>query len=312
MGKKVSIGVDVGGSHICSAAYVPDEKRFLPQTLVESDLDNQGPADEILTVWTKTIAETIRKAEPCSLKGIGFAMPGPFDYYNGIALFKGLNKKYENLYGLNVACEVQKLLGLGKNIPVRFINDASAFAIGESEAGSAAGARRCLAITLGTGFGSAFLQDQIPVVSGDTVPPNGMVYHLPFEKATADDYFSTRGLLTRYFELTGIRLPGVRELAEITPGDPVAEEIFYDFGTKIGIFLKPWIQKFDVEVLVIGGNISKAFHLFGDNLVKVYAESGIHLKIKISELKETASIIGSAALTDDVYYNRIKPVLLNM
>jgi hypothetical protein len=60
-----------------------DEKRFLPQTLVESDLDNQGPADEIIfTVWTKTIAETIRKAESsCSLKGIGFAMPGPFDYY---------------------------------------------------------------------------------------------------------------------------------------------------------------------------------------------------------------------------------------
>jgi glucokinase len=66
-----------------------------------------------------------------------------------------------------------------------------------------------------------------------------------------------------------------------------------------------------VEVLVVGGNISKAFHLFGDSLVKVYGESGIPLKITISELKEMASIIGSAALTDDDYYNRIKPVLMN-
>jgi glucokinase len=311
MKKKVSIGVDVGGSHISSAAYLPDEKRLLLQTLVERDLDNQDPADKILSVWAETIAETIEKAGPCDLKGIGFAMPGPFDYFNGIALFSGLNKKYENLYGLNVAIELQKALRLNKDIPVRFINDAAAFAIGESEAGSAAGARRCLAITLGTGFGSAFLLDQIPVLSGETVPPKGMVYHLAYEKGTADDYFSTRGLLTRYFEQTGIRLPGVRELAEITPGDPVAQAIFYDFGTKIGLFLKPWIQKFGVEVLVVGGNISKAFHLFGDSLVKVYGESGIHLQITISELKEMASIIGSAALTDDDYYNRIKPVLMN-
>ena len=311
MEKKVSIGVDVGGSHISSAAYILDEKRFLPQTLSENKVDNKKPADEIISSWAKTISETIEKARPHEISGIGFAMPGPFDYYHGIALFEGLNNKFESLYNINIAEKISNALGLGESIPVRFINDAAAFAIGENNAGSAAGFSRCLAITLGTGFGASFLHDQIPVVSGETVPPNGMLYHLPFDNALADDYFSTRGLLERYANKTGEQLPGVKDLAAKAPGNTTAQEIFNDFGTKLGMFLKPWIQKFGVEVLVIGGNISKAFHLFGDSLVNVYADSGIDLNIKISELKETASIIGGAALSDDDYYVRLKPVLLN-
>jgi len=309
MKKKVSIGVDVGGSHISSVAYSVDEKRLLPQTLAEGKVDNKKPADEIIFTWARTISETIEKVKPHEIGGIGFAMPGPFDYFNGIALFQQMTNKYENLYGVNVGREISKALGLGENIPVRFINDAAAFAIGESIAGSAAAVSRCLAITLGTGFGSSFIKDQMPVVSGATVPPEGMVYHLPFEKGVADDYFSTRGLLGRYFEQTGTHLPGVKELAEKAPYDAVAQELFYDLGTKLGIFLKPWVQKFGVQVLVIGGNISNAFNLFGESLVEVYAESGINLSIKISDLNETASMIGAALLSDDDYYNNVKSIL---
>ena len=308
MEKKISIGVDIGGSHISSAAYCVEEKKILPQTHAESKLDNKKPADEIILTWAKTISETIEKVKPQEIRGIGFAMPGPFNYIDGIALFQTMTNKFENLYGVNVAREISKALGLGANIPVRFVNDAAAFAIGESIAGSAASSSRFLAITLGTGFGSTFIKDRIPVVSGETVPPEGMVYHLPFEKSIADDYFSTRGLLGRYFEQTGEYLPGVRELAEKAPNNSVAQELFSDFGKKLGIFLKPWIQKFGVEVLVMGGNISNAFHLFGDSLMEVYTESGICLKFNISELKEAASIIGAASLSEDDYYNQLKSI----
>jgi glucokinase len=309
MNKKVSIGVDVGGSHISSAAYILDEKRFLPQTLAESKVDNKKPANEIIFTWAKTIAETIERVRPHEISGIGFAMPGPFDYFNGIALFQQMTNKYEGLYGVNVAREMSIALRLAENIPVRFINDAAAFAIGESIAGNAANVNRCLAITLGTGFGSSFIKDQIPVVSGDTVPPEGMVYHLPFEKGVADDYFSTRGLLARYFEKTGEHLPGVKELAEKALIDPVAKDLFCDFGTKLGMFLRPWIQKFGVEALIIGGNISRAFHLFGDSMMQGYADIGFNLRINISELNETASIIGAASLSHDDYYFNLKSIL---
>jgi glucokinase len=301
--------VDVGGSHISSVAYELVEKTIIAHTFSECKIDNKKTADDIISTWANVISQTIDKVGPYQISGIGFAMPGPFDYVNGIALFEKITNKYENLNGINVGTEICKVLELNDNISVRFINDAAAFAIGESLAGGAAGVNRCLAITLGTGFGSSFINNHVPVVSGDHVPPDGMVYHLPFEKSIADDYFSTRGLLNRYFDKTGKRLSGVKELAERANDDAVAKCVFKDFGLKLGIFLYPWVHKFGVETLVIGGNIAKAFHLFGDSLRIVFSYSGMNLPIRISVLNETASMIGAAQLSDDDFYNSIKSIL---
>jgi glucokinase len=310
--KTVAIGVDVGGSHVSCAACNLEKRKYLPETHSENKLDNQGSSDEILGIWAKTIAECIEKAKPAEIAGLGFAMPGPFDYYKGIPLFKGENKKYENIYGLDVPKLLRRLLGLDENFHIRFINDATAFAIGEDWIGKAAGTNRSLSITLGTGFGSAFLKNSMPVVDGNEVPPTGAVWHLPFENGTADEYFSTRGLLKRFSEKTGEQLSGVKELAGIANENTTVQELFYDFGWKLGVFLKPWIEIFGVEVLVIGGNISKAFSLFGNSLDKYFRDSKCNLKIEISELKETASMIGSAVLIDNDYYSRVKPMLLKM
>jgi glucokinase len=310
--KKIAIGVDVGGSHVSCAACDLDEKRYLPETHSENELDNQGNAEEIIAVWAKTIKETIEKSGAENISGIGFAMPGPFDYVNGIALFKGNNRKYENIYGLNVPVALREAIGLPLDFPIRFINDATAFAIGEDWIGKACGTKASLSITLGTGFGSSFLRNHKPVVNGSEVPETGAVWHLPFESGNADDYFSTRGLLNRYHEKTGKLLSGVKELAQLTPNDPVAKTLFEDFGFKLGVFLKPWIEKFGVEALIIGGNISNAFNLFGESLKKYLSENGLNIRIEISELKETASMIGSAVLTDEAYYEQFKPLLANM
>jgi len=307
--KRLSIGVDIGGSHISCAACSLTSKQYLPETLSENELDNHASADEIMTVWATTIEETIRKAGAGNISGIGFAMPGPFDYPNGIALFDEGVQKYENLYGLNVAQAIRSKLNLPENFPIRFVNDAAAFAIGEDWIGKAAGTSRSLAITLGTGFGSAFLRNHLPVISGNEVPAMGYVYYLPFENGIADDYFSTRGLLSRYEIRTGEKLSGVKELAMLAKRNPVAIGLFADFGYNLGVFMKPWLEKFGVEVLVIGGNISNAFDLFGDSLLSYLEESKINTRVEISELRETASMVGSAVLTDEEYYRQLKLAL---
>ena len=310
--RSIAIGVDVGGSHVSCAACNLDEKRYLPETFSENDLDNQGTVDDIIGAWSRTIQSTIDKVGLEHLSGIGFAMPGPFDYSHGIALFKGNNKKYENIYGLNVPDALRKSLNLPDNFPIRFINDATAFAIGEDWIGKAKGSKRLLAITLGTGFGSAFLKDSLPVVSGSEVPEMGCVWYLPFENGNADDYFSTRGLLNRYHKISGIMLPGVKELAQLVDKQPGAKMLFDDFGRKLGMFLHPWIMKFDVEVLVIGGNISNAFPHFGESLKSMVKSNNVDVRIEVSELKETASMIGSAVLVDESYYDRVKLLLTQM
>ncbi|MCG8311225.1 MAG: ROK family protein [Cytophagales bacterium] len=312
MSKEIAIGVDIGGSHISCAAYDLKKRRFLEDTFAESDLDNHASADEIVSVWGDTIKKTMLLAGTQHVDGIGFAMPGPFDYEKGISLFTGQNEKYENTYGLNVPDALRSYLGLPDDFKVRFINDATAFAIGEDRMGQAREVSNSLSITLGTGFGSAFIKDGLPVLEGEAVPKLGCLWHLPFEDGIADDYFSTRGFLNRYEKATGTVLPGVKQLAELAETDKLAKSLFDDFGLKLGRFLKPWIERFGIEMLVIGGNISHAYALFEQPLNDFLNEEGLSMKISISELKETASFIGSAILVDDSFYTEVKPLLKNM
>jgi glucokinase len=309
---KTSFGVDIGGSHVSCAACDIEEKNYLPQTLSENDLDTHAPAADIIDAWGKTIRATMNKAESGDTAGIGFAMPGPFDYEKGISLLTGDNKKYEGIYGLNVSDAIRVYLKLSADIPVRFINDATAFAIGEDWMGSASGFSRSLSITLGTGFGSAFLENGLPVVTGDKVPDMGCLYHLPFEGGNADDFFSTRGLVERYYQRTGIRLAGGRELANAARHDSGANEVFQDFGVKLADLLEPWLKKFRVEVLVIGGNISRAFYLFGPSFQAALNNKKLNVEVRISELMETAAIVGSARLAEENFWKRVSPLLKDM
>lgn len=310
--KKLAIGVDVGGSHISCTAYDLNKKKLLKNTHAENDLNNHGQPDEIIDFWGKTIKKTMELAGAENIAGIGFAMPGPFDYVKGISLFTGQNGKYENTYGLNVPTELRKYLGLYEDFKIRFINDATAFAIGEDQVGMAKDFGHSLSVTLGTGFGSAFIKDGLPIVEGNEVPENGCLWHLPFEDGIADDYFSTRGLINRFQKLSGKQFPGVKEIAELATNDSLAQDLFNDFGEKMGVFLKPWIEIFGMEAFVIGGNISKAYPLFGESLNKYLKDNDLNLEVFISELKENASFIGAATLVDDSFYKKVLPALKNM
>jgi len=166
-----------------------------------------------------------------------------------------------------------------------------------------------MAITLGTGFGSAFLEDRIPVVEGDRVPKMGCVYHLPVDNGIADDYFSTRWFTSRYREVTGREATGVREIAMMAGRAPEVLDIFREFGTGLGGFLAQWLRKFDAEIIVIGGNISHAFNLFGPSMKEALMKEGCDTEIAISELKEDAALLGSAYLLDDDFWKSVQPAL---
>ena len=161
MNRNLAIGTDIGGSHISCAAIDLESGKILKETLTGMNVDNQAKANVIISVWTDVLKEALSKVTAERVKGIGFAMPGPFDYVKGICYIKGV-AKYENLYGFNIADAVASSLEVGDNFLIRFMNDASSFAVGEAWAGSASGVRRSLSITLGTGFGSAFISDRIP------------------------------------------------------------------------------------------------------------------------------------------------------
>lgn len=308
MDRKIAIGADIGGSHITCAAVDLNTGEIRRESVAERSVDNKAQASTIIKVWSEAVEESMSGIPSGSIKGIGFAMPGPFDYVKGISYIKGV-AKYENLYGINVGDAIGSTLGISGTIPVRFINDASAFAVGEAWAGSAKGYSRSVSITFGTGFGSAFIADKIPVCDGPQVPRIGCVYHLPYKEGIADDYFSTRWFLGQYKLLTGKELSGVKELASGAADAKVVDDLFKEFGENSARFLAPWLKKFDAEILVIGGNISHAYDRFGKIFQSTLKDNNWNGVVALSALKEDAALIGSAYLFNDRFWQDVQHAL---
>lgn len=99
------------------------------------------------------------------VEGIGMAFPGPFDYEKGISLMRGLDK-YDSVYGIPVREGVmEQLERIGKTESVArscrflFLHDVEAFAIGACRQGRMAGCKKVMCVCIGTGAGSAFVEN---------------------------------------------------------------------------------------------------------------------------------------------------------
>ena len=309
MMKKYAIGTDIGGSHISCGVIDIGAKKIISNSFTTQSVDNKASADIILNDWSTALQKSISKIDIHQLAGIGFAMPGPFDYEKGIALFEKV-EKYYNLYNINVSERLRDSLKLPADFEVRYMNDATSFAVGEAWMGKASGADRLVCLTLGTGFGSAFIDNGIPVVERNDVPKLGCLWHLPFKNGIADDYFSTRWFINCYAEKTGKKLSGAKEIADLVTIDPEAKNVFIEFGQNLGGFLYQWLKMFHTKALVIGGNVSAAYNYYGSYFEETI--KSLKVNIYISDLMEDAALIGSARLFDNNFWIRVKPLLSKM
>ncbi|MBW8242685.1 ROK family protein [Muricauda oceani] len=298
-----SIGVDIGGSHISSCAYSHGDKTLCRETFSYKKINPYGTKEEILTAWVEALEATI-KILGKSINGIGVAMPGPFDYYNGISKITDV-EKLQSLYDVNLRLELAERLKFRPS-QIRFINDATAFSVAEALIGKASKYKKAIAITLGTGLGSSFLLQGKPIIKDKQVPEGGFLYNQYYQNVFADDIFSTRGIINAFEKKSGKRLKNVKELCELVDVDSNARKVFHDFGVRLADFINPYIEEFEAEVLVFGGNISKAFEFFGPALKE--ALRGVD-EIYVSEFGEEAAIIGSALLLDEDYYAEIEETL---
>ncbi|RYZ62963.1 MAG: ROK family protein, partial [Chitinophagaceae bacterium] len=214
---------------------------------------------------------------------VGIAMPGPFDYEKGISFIKGLNK-YECLYGENVKDLLAQELGIHPS-QISMINDASAYLLGELYAGAGRGYQNVVGITLGTGLGSASFYDNI-LEDGD-------LYAFPYAGGKAEDLVSANWLLRTYEERVGEKLSGVRELAERAKTRAVPRELFTTYGRNLGAVLALRYKEQAPQVVVVGGNIAKAWDLFIPTTEATLREAGLTAVLKPALLGEDAAMMGA-------------------
>ncbi|ADY54072.1 ROK family protein [Pseudopedobacter saltans DSM 12145] len=278
-------GVDIGGSHITVALVNLDTLEIIDKSLIRERVDSAAVAEEIIIAWCSAIAKSFNTC-PQSEKKLGIAMPGPFDYENGISYIKDLHK-YDSLYGLNV----KELIAYHLDIPkenIRLNNDAACFLQGEIYKGSLEGCSVAVGLTLGTGLGSAYMK------SGESFDAN--LWCTPYKGDIIEECISSRWFVRQFQQRAGKSVKDVKEIVEKYPDHEITKELFEEFSDNLASFLAYFIQKEQGEVVVLGGNISKAKDFFIDNIKqKLYESVGKVIPIYLSVLGERAALIGGAA-----------------
>jgi len=256
--------IEIGGTHVTAAQVAADRWRVVSGSTHSQPLRAAGTAEEILTA----IASCANSVHTAAGQRWGVALPGPFDYAQGIGLFEGV-AKFEALYGVDVRCALLDRLRPPAS-DVAFINDADAFLLGEWIGGAANGHARAAGLTLETGVGSAFLADGEVISDDPSVPPEGRVDLLTIADRPLEETASRRAILARYAKLGGSETDGVVDVRDIADrarhGESIARQVLDDAMVALGATLAPWLVRFGATVLVVGGSMSGSWDLLAEPL----------------------------------------------
>ncbi|GGP12918.1 ROK family protein [Oceanobacillus neutriphilus] len=307
MSNRLMLALDVGGTF--TKGCIIDHHQILTSTIKKYHTYSYLDADAILNNFKLIIEgffyQYLRDHNKKNINqlNIGLTFPGPFDYQKGISYVKGVGK-FEALYEMNIREEILKRLLAAKlpvndQINIRFENDCRLFGIGVSEELSA---KRLICLTIGTGLGSAFLDKGQILKNRKGIPPGGYLYQVPYEISIVDDYFSIRGIL-KLASSKGVDINRYNTVKDISllakeKNDP-ALQTFETFGNKLAEMLEPYIQSFQPDKIVIGGQISKSFNLFGNALQKIAQQHNIEAIAMKDELYYTFKGIDIIFNNDD-------------
>ena len=245
------IGLDIGGTKIEMQVFAPDWQRLRTVRVA-----TPGDYPALLDVLAG-LAEA--------------APPGPV----GISAAGALDRATGRLTAANLAADGQRFpadLAARLGRPVRFVNDARALALSEAHLGAGQGARRVLALVLGTGVGGAFVQDG--AVQGGAAGLLGEVGHMALaagpvlrhglpvlpcgcgRTGCAETLLSGPGLARLAQVLTGQALDA-RAIAAARQDDPGAARVWSVWCELVAETLLAAVLALDPDVIVLGGGLSR-------------------------------------------------------
>jgi glucokinase len=274
---------DIGGSHVgAGLCRLPDLELIRTASGSLHELQSFTCFIDLLHRLGVEAAGTEKQ-----ISGASLAVPGPFDLEAGVSL---MEHKLQYLHGKDMRGALARRFGWQPE-QLRFLNDASAYLLGEIGRGAVEGAERAAGLTLGTGIGSAFAIHGRCVTQGTGVPPGGEVWNYPYAGATVEDLISTRRLKADYIALTG-QDREVVEIAASVATDAAARRVFENFGTHLGQVLRDVIAPFRPDMVVIGGGISRSSQLFLPAAENQIACLGF--SVVTSTLLDRAPLVGAA------------------
>ena len=243
------VGIDVGGTQIKLALFLPDGTMNGQWTRETNDCPGNG-----IPEFARTVREMLREFAPAEAL-VGIAAPG-------IVAKDARSIAYQpgKMHGIEGFDWTQFL---EREVTVPVLNDAHAALLGEVWRGAAAGARDVILLTLSTGVGGAILSDG-RLLKG-TIGRAGHLGHVSISSDSERSIFGTPGALETAIgnctvaNRSGGRFSSTRQLVEAyLDGDAEASVVWLCSVSALGRGITSFINCLDPEVIILGGGIAQA------------------------------------------------------
>lgn len=266
--ERIVLTLDAGGTNFVFTAIQGYKEIVAPITLPSNSHDLDKCLNTVLEGFAK-----IRKKVNGDPVAVSFAFPGPADYENGII------GDLPNFPSFRGGVALGPFLQEHLRLPVFINNDGNLFAYGEALAGAlpeinqqlaVAGSTRryknLFAVTLGTGFGSGVVINNV-LLTGDNEAGGNVwcsAYKYDFD-IIAEEGVSIRAIKNKYNEFAGeqhtvLQPKDIFEIAEgVKEGNKeAAVKSFEELGRIAGFTIAESLNIVD-GIVVVGGSIAKAY-----------------------------------------------------
>jgi glucokinase len=294
-GKKIIIGVDLGGTKIMTGAITREGNVLGDPVQVPTGAND--PADKIVKRITGSIEKTLSdlKLTLNDLAGIGIGSTGPVNSESGEILEC---PQLPNMHFFNIRETIKKHY----HIPVRLNNDANCLIFGECVFGVAADKKNVVGFTLGTGIGCAVILNK-KILNGSTGTA-AEIWPSPYKSGIIEDYVSGSGVTRIYESISGNVETSLAIYNLALAGNKDALQTWNEFGVHLAVPIAWSVNLIDPEMVVIGGSIAAAYPFFKttmeDNLRKwICPVPAGKTKVVPSKLGGYAGFIGAACLMLD-------------
>jgi glucokinase len=270
------IGVDLGGTNIRAGLIQGGEVLQSINHKLTNKHSLDATLEQIIAVIEPLVSEEV--------EGIGIGVPSIVDVDNGV-VFDVVNipswKKVE----------LKKILEEQFHKPVFVNNDVNCFALGEHQFGAAQPFDSFVAISVGTGLGTAIVINRELYLGVNCGA--GEIGYFPYLDKNLEYYSSSS-----FFDIH----------------DTTAEELFYDaqegkskalqvwqeYGHHLGNVLKVVLYAYAPQAVLLGGSISNAYKYFEESMylsMDDFMYPSLLKQVKVIHSKtENIALLGAAAL----------------
>ncbi|MEV5708689.1 ROK family transcriptional regulator [Actinoallomurus sp. NPDC052274] len=310
------VGIDIGATSI-DVAVTNGELEILGHVSAPCNV-REGPdvvLDRALDLLGKLRGEGLAE----EIHGAGIGVPGPVSFRDGVPVVPPIMPGWDRF-------PVREAISQRLGCPVLVDNDVNLMALGEMHAGLARSVDDFLMVKIGTGVGCGIVVDGriYRGMSGSA----GDIGHIGVDDDGPTCVCGNAGCLEAHFSgaalardaVAAARAGGSAFLAQrleqagtltavdvadaVAAGDSVAVRMVREGGRRVGQVLAGLISFFNPGLVVIGGGVAGLGHiLLAEIRGVVYRRSAPlatgNLPIVLSELENTAGVIGATRLISD-------------